>query len=79
MTARKEAVTNCSAGSWRNVMSDDKSKVKEDRKLVASTENYEVADFAAKYGIPASEAKTIIKRYGPSRRKLDAHMSARRA
>ncbi len=56
-------------------MADDKSKIKEDRKLVASDETYEVADFAKKYGIAPSEAKTIIKRYGPARKKLDAHMA----
>lgn len=60
-------------------MADDRSKTREDRKLVARNETYEVADFAKKYGIPPSEAKTIIKRYGPSRAKLDAHMSARNA
>jgi hypothetical protein len=56
-------------------MADDKSKIKEDRKLVSSSETYEAADFAKKYGVPPSEAKTIIKRYGPSRKKLDAHMA----
>jgi hypothetical protein len=61
------------------VMADDKSKTKEDRKLVASEETYEVAAFAKKYGIPPSEATTIIKRYGPSRKKLDAHMASRQA
>ena len=61
------------------IMVDDKSKTKEDRKLVASEEGYEVADFAKKYGVPPSEAATIIKRYGPSRRKLDAHMASRQA
>jgi len=60
-------------------MADDKSKIKEDRKLVAGDEPYEVADFARKYGVSPSEAKTIIKRYGPSRKRLDAHMEARRA
>lgn len=60
-------------------MADDKSKVIEDRKQVASAETYEVAAFAKKYGVPQSEAATIIKRYGPSRRKLDAHMSSRNA
>lgn len=60
-------------------MADNKSKTKEDRKLVARDETYEVAAFAKKYGVPPSEAKTIIKRYGPSRAKLDAHMSARNA
>ena len=60
-------------------MADDKSKTKEDRKLVAAEEGYEVAVFAKKYGLPPSEAKTIIKRYGPSRKKLDAHMASRTA
>ena len=60
-------------------MPDDKLKTKEDRKLVARNETYEVSDFAKKYGVPPSEAKTIIKRYGPSRTKLDAHMKARDA
>jgi hypothetical protein len=60
-------------------MADDKTKIKEDRKLVAGDEPYEAADFAKKYGIPAGEAKTIIKRYGPSRAKLDSHMKARNA
>ena len=60
-------------------MADDKSKVKEDRKLVGSGENYEVADFAKKYGVPPGEAKTIIKRYGPSRKKLDTYMAGRNA
>lgn len=56
-------------------MPDDKSKTKQDRK--PSEETYEVAAFARKYGIPQSEAQTIIKRYGPSRKKLDNHMAAR--
>ncbi|MER8822583.1 DUF3606 domain-containing protein [Mesorhizobium sp. M0991] len=60
-------------------MADDKSKTKQDRKLVFGEEPYEVAAFARKYGIPQSEAATIIKRYGPSRRKLDAHMASRNA
>lgn len=59
-------------------MVDDKSKTKQDRKLVAGEEPYEVEAFARKYGIPSSEAKTIIKRYGPSRKKLDAHMAIRK-
>ena len=58
-------------------MTDDKLKTKEDRKLVAGEEPYEVAAFAKKYGIPPSEAKTIIKRYGPSRKKLDSYMATR--
>ncbi|WP_062012432.1 DUF3606 domain-containing protein [Aureimonas sp. AU4] len=42
-------------------------------------EPYEPEAFAKKYGIPPGEAKTIIKRYGPSRRKLDTYMAARNA
>ena len=60
-------------------MVDDKGKIKEDRKLAASGQTYEVGDFARKFGVPPGEAKTIIKRYGPSRKKLDAHMAARQA
>ena len=60
-------------------MADDKSKVKEDRKLVASNEIYEVAAFAKKYGMLPSEAAVIINRYGPSRKKLDAYMASRNA
>lgn len=60
-------------------MADDPSKIKEDRKVVASEQTYEVADFAQKFGVSPSEAKMTIKRYGPSRKKLDAHMAARSA
>jgi hypothetical protein len=60
-------------------MPDDKAKSKQDRKLVASEEGYEVAAFAKKFGLPPSEAATIIKRYGPSRKKLDAYMAQRNA
>lgn len=60
-------------------MADDKTRVKEDRTLVARQETYEVSAFAKKYGVPPSEAATIIKRYGPSRKKLDAYMAGRNA
>ena len=60
-------------------MPDDKSKTKQDRKLVAAQETYEVTAFAKKFGVPPSEASTIIKRYGPSRKKLDAYMAGRNA
>jgi hypothetical protein len=60
-------------------MADNKSKTKDDRKLVSAIQTYEVADFARKYGFQASEAQEIIKRYGPSRRKLDAYMASRNA
>ena len=43
----------------------------------SKSDTYEPAELAAKFGIPLSEAKTIIKRSGSSRRKLDAQMAAR--
>ena len=60
-------------------MADDKNKTADDRKLVSAEQPYEAAAFAKKYGIPPSEAKTIIKRYGPSRKKLNSYMSSREA
>ena len=60
-------------------MADEKSKSPQDRKSVAAEDTYEPAVFAKKYGVPPGEAKTIIKRYGPSRRKLDTYMASREA
>jgi hypothetical protein len=48
-------------------------------KKAAVEDTYDPDTFAKKYGMPVGEAKTIIKRYGPSRRKIDAHMAARNA
>ncbi|KQT64022.1 MULTISPECIES: DUF3606 domain-containing protein [unclassified Aureimonas] len=48
-------------------------------KTAPGEEPYEADAFAKKYGLPIGEAKTIIKRYGPSRKKLDSHMAARDA
>ena len=59
-------------------MANARSKTKEKTKL-SGGETYEIAEFAKKYGLPPSEAATIIKRYGPSRKKLDAHMASRQA
>lgn len=60
-------------------MADDKSNIRRDRQLAAADDTYEIAEFARKFGVSPGEAKTIIKRYGPSRKKLDAHMAARNA
>jgi hypothetical protein len=48
-------------------------------KTAVGDECYEPETFAKRYGMPVGEAKTIIKRYGPSRKKIDAHMAARNA
>lgn len=55
------------------------SKTKPETKRGAAEVPYDAEGFAKKFGIPPSEAKTIIKRYGPSRKKLDSHMAARQA
>ncbi|KQQ90295.1 DUF3606 domain-containing protein [Aureimonas sp. Leaf324] len=59
-------------------MSDKKNGTDKSRTAPAE-EPYEPDAFARKYGIPPGEAKTIIKRYGPSRKKLDSYMAAREA
>lgn len=48
-------------------------------RTASGEEPYDPEAFARKYGIPPGEAKTIIKRYGPSRKKLDSYMAARDA
>jgi hypothetical protein len=60
-------------------MTDDPKKQKQDRKLVAAKQGYETREFAAKFGLAQDEAALIIKRYGPSRAKLEAHMASRNA
>ena len=53
-------------------MADDKSIIGEpDRSRVAKGERYEVADFAARHGISADEARELIDRYGNDRATLD--------
>ena len=60
-------------------MSSNKPKASGTVNPARREETYEAAAFATKYGVPPSEAATIIKRYGPSRKKLDAYMAARQA
>lgn len=57
-------------------MPDDPMKTKEDRKLISSQE-YEIEEFAHKYDLMRGEAAAMIKRYGPSRSKLDAIIAQR--
>lgn len=57
-------------------MADDKRKTGQDRKLVAATQVYEVAYFARKHGITREQARAIIRKHGPSRRKCNAAAAA---
>lgn len=52
-------------------MADDKRKQRQDRKLVAAKQLYELRYFAKKHAISLLEAKHIIAEHGPSRRKCD--------
>jgi hypothetical protein len=56
---------------------DDPDKQKLDRKLAPGEQDYEVQSFAEKYDLDLAEAAVIIKRVGPSRRKLDSYMAQR--
>ena len=57
-------------------MADDKRKKKQDAKLVAAGESYEVAYFAKKWGLSADDARSIIEAHGPSRKACDAAAAA---
>lgn len=62
-------------------MPDDPKKTTEDRKLVSGQDyegqDYEIEEFARKYDLMRGEAAAMIRRYGPSRRKLDAIIAQR--
>ena len=49
-----------------------------DRKLVAKTEQYEVAYFASKHGITAAEARVILDEAGRSRKTADQLADAKK-
>lgn len=53
-------------------MADNKSKRgKADRDRVANNEGYEVSYFARKHGISAEQARSLIKKHGNNRDKLN--------
>jgi hypothetical protein len=53
-------------------MADDKSKIGDpDRLRVASGQEYEVRDFAEKFGISPGEARDLIERFGNDRETLE--------
>lgn len=58
-------------------MAGNKSTIKAPPKSTTLDATYDVAAFMARYEVTPSEAQTIIKRYGPARKKLDAYMAAR--
>ena len=60
-------------------MSESQETKGKPTKGATAEEPYKPDAYAKKYGMPIGEAKTILKRYGPSRKKIDAHMAARNA
>ena len=54
----------------------DKTKTKDQGKGPVDA-TYDIAAFMVRYEVTPSEAQTIIRRYGPARKKLDAYMAAR--
>ncbi len=53
-------------------MADNKKKVWRDRYRVAGNREYELRDFAVKFGIPQSQAQELIKAHGNDIEKLEA-------
>lgn len=53
-------------------MPDDPSKQAKDRKLVSEHQPYELYYFKKKWGLTTEQARTIIRRYGPSRKRCNA-------
>ena len=55
-------------------MADDPKKKKQDSKLVAGTQDYEVKYLARTHDVSQAEALRAIKAAGPSRAKIDAYL-----
>lgn len=58
-------------------MKNTKTQAGGSQKSSQVEDTYAVAAFMAKYEVTSGEAQTIIKRYGPGRKKLDAYMTSR--
>lgn len=53
-------------------MADDKGKIgQQDRIRVASGQEYEVRDFAERFGLTDGEARDLIERFGNDRETLE--------
>ncbi|WP_457583117.1 DUF3606 domain-containing protein [Ensifer canadensis] len=52
-------------------MADDRTKMLADRRLASGTKKYAVDYFARKHGIPAADARRIIKQHGNDRDAAD--------
>jgi hypothetical protein len=60
-------------------MSDDKSKTGgQDRKLISLSEDYEVRDWAKRFGVTADELKAAVKAVGNDAAAVEAHLKGKR-
>lgn len=63
--------------TWRTNMSDDKSKPGgQDRKRISLTDDYEVRDWAKKFGVTTSELTTAVQRVGNDAADVEAHLKS---
>ncbi len=60
-------------------MSDDKSKAGgQDRKLINTSEDYEVRDWAKKFGVTPDELKAAVKAVGNEASAVEEHLKSTR-
>lgn len=61
-------------------MSDDKSKSGgQDRSRISLSEDYEVRDWAKKFGVSAEELKAAVKAVGNDAKAVEAHLKGAKA
>lgn len=80
----REAVLHIRIGRWGTVsvskqpettMADDKTKVGgQDRKLINTSEDYEVRDWAKKFGVTPEQLKQAVKDVGNRAEDVEAHL-----
>ena len=60
-------------------MSDDKTKTGgQDRTRISVSEDYEVRDWAKKFGVTADELKAAVKAVGNDAKAVEAHLKGSR-
>ena len=61
-------------------MSDDKTKIGgQDRTRISLGEDYEVRDWAKKFGVTADELKAAVKAVGNEAKAVEAHLKGKKA
>ena len=61
-------------------MSDDKTKTGgQDRTRISLSEDYEVRDWSAKFGVTPDELKAAVKAVGNDAKAVEAHLKGKKA